>query len=304
LVVCLIFLSTVKENFLFSYGKNLNYRIKSLNKYVKKHKLYENNNKKLDIINQIYCINLIHNSKRRNYIKKQLIEQSIDIPFKFFQAIYGKYLQESTINNNTITYLYNRLNFDQKINLPKHNNSKNELGCLLSHLLVISEFIKSDQNYCLIVEDDVYFGIIPLWNINLKTVIEHAPLDWEIINLYSEISKNTKDTYIDSKQNQSWGTVAYIVNKNIKHTFNQYINITPQNISLNIPIKILDSIDADISADILFRNIFKSYSYKPDLFMPFNTNISSTLHDEHTNYFIELQNAILKRFDPLIKYIA
>lgn len=318
LIASFAVIATAKENFLFTYRKNLDYRIKQLTKYSKKHGLYRDNTQKLSILDKIYCINLVHNTSRKNFITKQLKEQHIDIPLQFFQAIYGKYLKKQETNNNSILYNYNRVNFMTSFDLPLHNNTDGELGCVLSHLLVISDFIKSNHNYALVVEDDVFFGMIPFWDTDIKTIVDSAPNNWEIINLYSEISnlprsqsklsrlsRSSSQTgiYIDSEKNISWGTVAYIVNKNIKHTFNKYVNITNDKFSLQLPNNILHSLDSDISADVLFRKIFNSYSYKPDLFMPSNISLNSTVHDEQTGHFINIQNQILKYYDPLIKYI-
>jgi GR25 family glycosyltransferase involved in LPS biosynthesis len=78
-----------------------------------------------------------------------------------------------------------------------------QVGCMLSHLNLIREFyLKYDEDYCLICEDDC--EIYNPHNINIYQIIDNAPCNWEKIRLsymldpctYNTMLR-TSDTYLN-----------------------------------------------------------------------------------------------------------
>ncbi|MBR1375743.1 MAG: glycosyltransferase family 25 protein [Cardiobacteriaceae bacterium] len=90
----------------------------------------------------IFVISLAKDEERRNQLKKQF--SSYD-EFNIIDAIEG-----------------NKLNIQEyfkylSASLEKYNVliSPNELGCTLSHIKAYEEFLRTDVEYCLILEDDI-----------------------------------------------------------------------------------------------------------------------------------------------------
>ena len=92
----------------------------------------------LDIRNiKIYVINMKSSVNRRNHIKKILRNYN----YEFVNAVNGKELHSNDFNNITSNSL--------------RELSRGEVGCFLSHKKVYKKFLNSNEDYCLILEDDI-----------------------------------------------------------------------------------------------------------------------------------------------------
>lgn len=151
IVIFIILIST------FIIGK---YKRKELEKF--------SNNRKNNDKYKFYLINLDQNKERLELIDKQSKREKLDIIR--FPAIFGKRLDESRlVREGTIT--------------PGHTLHKGELGCALSHILLLKKIYKTLRNdqYGVIFEDDV---IIPKDFITkLYKIVKNAPMGWEILYL-------------------------------------------------------------------------------------------------------------------------
>lgn len=105
-----------------------------------------------------YLINLEHRKDRLENATRQLKEQDISLDLHIFKAVNGKEMYEK-----------NNLIFDKIISprtryMLKHPDEASNhaqiltlgaIGCSLSHISVASEFLKTDEEYCLVLEDDI-----------------------------------------------------------------------------------------------------------------------------------------------------
>ena len=122
---------------------------------------------KLQGLPAIYWLNLDADTDRRFYMEEQ---------FKYWN-----------INNHTRISGYDAREDDAaeylKGRIPD-NVSQTELGCCMSHLKAIKHFYEeTDDEYCMILEDDVDFSIVRFWNFTWQEFFGLAPYDWDCLQL-------------------------------------------------------------------------------------------------------------------------
>ena len=203
----------------------------------------------------IYWINLDRSNDRRNNMLKML--SYLPIRNIRITAIDGKNSTDDMIYNNIITTNY--------------NGSKTEFACLLSHLNTIRLFSESDYNVALILEDDMTLEFAKYWIKDIKSIINEAPSDWDIIMLsyITHQSKSFIENYTYNNIN-IWGTGAYLINKKG---------------SINLMNKILENNKFNLHGmtptadDFIYNNII-TYTYKYPYFTYSDDN-DSIIHNSH-----------------------
>lgn len=153
----------------------------------------------------LYCILAINNLAR----EEQFLKLQKNLPkLKIFPAIIGKnltklqlkkYLKENVLDKMSISF-----------------SLVGEIGCFLSHLTVLKEFIKSKQEYCLVLEDDVALAK-NFKNLTLEALNE-CPANFDLLYLYAILEQKQAVGVIDDKKyvlkgGKFWGTLAYLVSK-------------------------------------------------------------------------------------------
>jgi GR25 family glycosyltransferase involved in LPS biosynthesis len=169
-----------------------------------------------DNINEIdYYV--IHISNKNELRSNNIINMSnkINNKINIFEAIKG-----SEINNV--------LDYDQNINFNFKYNHINEVGCYLSHLLLIKSLINSKYKYTIIFEDDFNIHNID-FNEEVNKILNKID-DFDILylgNLTDNHGLRYKDNiyYINPNENL-WGTHAYLINnKNATKIYNHLLNL-------------------------------------------------------------------------------
>ena len=122
---------------------------------------------KLKKLPSIYWLNLDSEDQRKIYMETQ---------FKYWE-----------IENHT------RISgFDGRVDdvcehlsgIAPDNMSTSEIGCCMSHLKAIKKFYQeTDDDYCLILEDDVSFDTVKYWNFSWKDFLSKLPYDWDCLQL-------------------------------------------------------------------------------------------------------------------------
>ena len=122
---------------------------------------------KLEGLPAIYWLNLDADTDRRFYMEEQ---------FKYWN-----------VNNHTRISGYDAREDDASEHLKGRipdNVSQTELGCCMSHLKAIKHFYEeTDDEYCMILEDDVDFSTVNCWNFTWQEFIGLAPYDWDCLQL-------------------------------------------------------------------------------------------------------------------------
>ena len=122
---------------------------------------------KLKGLPHIYWLNLDADTHRRDYMESQ---------FRYWE-----------IENHTRISGYDAREDDPSQHLKGRvpdNVSPAELGCCMSHLKAIKHFYEeTDDDYCLILEDDVNFDIVRFWNFTWKDFFGMIPYDWDCVQM-------------------------------------------------------------------------------------------------------------------------
>ena len=189
----------------------------------------------------IYYINLDRSTDRLKYLQRQM--EKYDIKATRISAVDGK--------NITISYTITGYN--------KYTNS--ELACTLSHIKAISSSYDNGDQIAVILEDDTGFGLLSQSTQSLQQIIDHAPPDWEYLNLCPLnpiVNTINLGLYISEKKINGFGTSAYVINR--KGMEKILSKIGDNNIDYNI------CRTPHLFSDALLPGLVNAYSYQPKLF--------------------------------------
>lgn len=207
-----------------------------------------NNNNNINI--EYYVIHLKRNEERIENIL--LNEKILNHKIIIFDAIDGKQM-------NDLPY------YDTKLINTFTNALPGELGCYLSHLMIIKN-IQINNNYTVIFEDDLQIVTNDL-NKSIIEIIDKLNDNFDII-YFGNTSNNCGEKYIDDihkidPNNHLWGTHGYIINnKNVKKI---YDNLLIMNEPYDVKLK-----------NLIDKQILKSYIINPPLVNQTSYIIGST----------------------------
>jgi hypothetical protein len=199
-----------------------------------------------------YIISLDHEVEKRDKLINELNKRGV-VPHHY-SAIYGKKLDKNL-------YPY---------------TPRGVLGCAMSHVGVAQEFLKTEYNYCLILEDDA----VPLFDEaeDLNQVVREAPPDMDSLLLYcmmycfdKMVAKTMKTKYYKSSFPVSGA--AYILSRR----------------GAEIQSKIKPYFHIDFLRQQSNMNI---YSIEPAMF-----NSPTSSDTSHTRSSINLDMLKVKKFD-------
>jgi glycosyl transferase family 25 len=210
-----------------------------------------------------YIINL---EKDKDRIKKitELLKDS-KLNYIRFDAIYGKNIEENVIDNK----------FSYACKTFLCNNGI--MGCALSHYTLWTTLLKEEDEYFLILEDDIeYINFNKLYNLinNLNK------FDWDIINLHNifplNISSINKIDDIEIVNNAIPTTLCgYIINKNGLNKVIKYFKNNKINWHIDVNVSMLKYIDN-----------LKFYSVKESIVKPSINDSSINSTDDNLSKII------------------
>jgi len=230
----------------------------------------------------IYFINMERSKDRLKYMMKQINLYKIQ-NINRIEAVDGSQIRnkynDSYIFSNGETLHFNIRNFT--------DYSMGELGCVLSHLNAIKCSYDRGDEYCLILEDDIYLGLIMLWEKTLCDVINNAPNNWGILQLFSG-NTHVKNINEYKMWNNYWGMQAYIMNREgMKKIVDTVFHGNTIIINKSIPTK-------KIYSDCLIYSIINNSELKAHttkaLFVPTSNKIESTIHKSHNTWHVDSAN--------------
>ena len=155
------------------------------------------------------------NNKYANIIKN---EKKLKKPINIYDAVIGK-----NIDMNNLSAI------DSNINFNFNYNYIGEVGCYLSHMLLIKSLINSNSKYSVIFEDDLNILDDNL-NEKINEIINKLDDNFDIIYLgnlnNNHYERITDNIYTINKSDFLWGTHAYIINnKNASKIYKSLLNI-------------------------------------------------------------------------------
>jgi hypothetical protein len=112
---------------------------------------------------------------------------------------------------------YDEFNKDHGLLNPTLDFKYGELGVWASNLLAMKNFLNTDYDYLMLMEDDINFsaGFTPL----LKQYMSELPKDWDLFSYFCHTNQNSR--YTGNLQEglnivpayQDWSMLCYVVNK-------------------------------------------------------------------------------------------
>ena len=235
---------------------------------------------------KVYIVNLKHSTERRKNILSELKKQNIK-NFQIIDAIDGKKLQDKDLKNFTCSS-------DKKYNSLGQKLTLSQIGCALSHIKIYKDFIKSDESYALILEDDAIF--LDNFSYSLqKFIIKNFKYKKQIF-LLSELKEfvkkpiDTMKNYEVVKVTNAFFTHAYLINKEAAKSIMKF----------NFPIK-------TVADNFVYFKIYCGVNLvglNPFLIDQDKKNFGTTIDLWQENqkkflilrFFYKLKNKILKRF--------
>lgn len=190
----------------------------------------------------IHCINLEKDKDRWNFIKKQCDILGLNV--NRFNAI-------DTTTLSKVKKYKNNFSNDTWLNiLNAHSTGKRKyhsdltfgaIGCYLSHTTLWNNLLSSNDDFYLILEDDIRLPIN--FNSEFKKVLDNQPKDWDIIFLgYKEFDPIPYNKMFN-KMNAFWGMYGMMVNKRfvqkvknkmfpIKYQIDSFIRLNSKDLNL------------------------------------------------------------------------
>lgn len=234
----------------------------------------------LDGIDCIYWINLDRSIDRRKHMEEMFMDPVFS----------GKPIKRISAEDGTSIVLRD------KIMMKNKKNTNLEYACLVSHLNTIKIFSETEYDIALIFEDDVTLEFKQFWKKSLKTIIDDAPSDWEIIQLcYITKQVLTYDYTLNNYKKNKYGDIASMAAYIIKNSSaKKFIHDTydPETEGY----KLLDYHTHE--ADHYIYKCLRTYTYKYPYFI-YPTDNDSTLHPEDLNSHIKSKLKLIHMYESI-----
>ena len=122
---------------------------------------------KLHGIGPIYCLNLDGQPERWEYMQSQ---------FKYWN------IEDKVTRISAYDCREDDLSDIIKGRYPTMMAS-GEVGCTTSHLKAMKEFLKTDEPYAIMMEDDCDLDLVKYWNFTWDDFFAHIPYDWDVVQI-------------------------------------------------------------------------------------------------------------------------
>jgi len=224
---------------------------------------------KLKGLPAIYWLNLDADENRRFYMEEQ---------FKYWQ-----------VENHTRIAGYDAREDDVSEHLKGRipdNVTQAELGCCMSHLKAIKHFYEeTDDEYCMILEDDVDFSTVKYWNFSWHEFVGLLPYDWDCIQM-TTITTGDIHVKLHLKFINDFSAAAYLISRHhaakiIKH------HIRGDKYKLDNGVQ-----PRAVSEDVVLES---GKTFSIPLFL-YNLQFGSTIHQEHIGVFHQGPHAALTNY--------
>ena len=211
---------------------------------------------KLKKFPRVYWINLDSNTDRREYMEKQFsyweIDNHVRIP-GYDGGSVKKFLSGT---------------YPERVTM-------NEIGCCMSHLQAIKTFYEdTDDEYCMIVEDDVDFSTANFWNFTWQEFANNLPLYWDCMQL-TTICTGDIHIRMHLKFINDFSAACYLITR---HHAEKII----KNHIRGIRFKLDNGVKPrPVSEDLIFES---GRAFTFPIFL-YNIGFESNIHQEHIDTF-------------------
>jgi len=213
---------------------------------------------KLQGLPHVYWLNLDADTQRRDYMESMFSYWEIE-------------------NHTRISGFDGRVDDPSEFlkgKVPENVNSS-ELGCCMSHLKAVKHFYEeTDDEYCLILEDDAVLDIARYWNFTWREFVGLLPYDWDCIQL-TTITTGDIHVRLHLKFINDFSAAAYLISRHHAAKLMKH-HIRGDKYKLDQGVK-----PRAVSEDTILET---GKTYSIPLFL-YNLNFSSTIHQEHITVF-------------------
>jgi GR25 family glycosyltransferase involved in LPS biosynthesis len=105
------------------------------------------------------------------------------------------------------------------VELPSEmKQSSGEIGCSLSHLRAAEMALELDDDYVMVMEDDIHLTFYGSWRTTVKEIVSQAPADWQVLQLTINNVRVLRtllglgSSFVPWRKNH-WSTGAYLINR-------------------------------------------------------------------------------------------
>ena len=224
---------------------------------------------KLKGLPSIYWLNLDADENRRFYMEEQFKYWEI----KNHTRIAGYDAREDDVSE----YLKGRI--PDNVNQP-------ELGCCMSHLKAIKHFYEeTDDEYCMILEDDVDFSTVKCWNFSWHEFVGLLPYDWDCIQM-TTITTGDIHIKLHLKFINDFSAAAYLISRHHAAKIMKH-HIRGNKYKLDNGVR-----PRAVSEDVVLES---GKTFSIPLFL-YNLDFGSTIHQDHIGVFHQGPHAALTNF--------
>ena len=212
---------------------------------------------KLKGIGPIYCINIDGQPERWEYMENQ---------FKYWEIANYTRISAYDGREDDLSDIITGRYPDQM--------SSGEIGCTTSHLKAMKEFLKTDEPYAIMMEDDCSLELVQSWNFGWQDFYAHLPYDWDVVQI-AVICTGDLHVRLHKRFVNDFSTACYMITRHhaeklIKHHVrkNKY--------------KLDNGVKPRPVADDLIYNSGNTYTMPIFIFQP---KVGSSIHPEHIDVF-------------------
>ena len=223
---------------------------------------------KLEGFGPVYCINLDDHVERWEYMQDQ---------FEYWN-----------IKNYTRISAYDGREDDLSDILTGRypdNMLSGEVGCTTSHLKAMKEFLKTDEPYAIMMEDDCDLDLVKFWNFSWRDFIAHLPFDWDVVQL-AIICTGDLHVHLHKRFVNDFSTACYIITRYHAEKLVRY-HCRGDKYKLDMGVK------PRPVADDLIYNCGNTFAIP--LFM-YKIQLGSSIHPEHVEVFHKQNHHALWNF--------
>ena len=212
---------------------------------------------KLKNIGHIYCINLDEQPERWEYMENQ---------FKYWEI--KDYTRISAYDGRE-----DDLSDIIKGRYPTMMLS-GEVGCTTSHLKAMKEFLKTDEPYAIMMEDDCDLELIKYWNFAWDDFYAHIPYDWDVVQI-AIICTGDLHVKLHKRFVNDFSTACYL---NTRHHAEKLVRLHCRGDKY----KLDQGMKPRPVADDLIYNSGNTYAIP---MLMYKVELGSSIHPEHVEVF-------------------
>jgi GR25 family glycosyltransferase involved in LPS biosynthesis len=169
---------------------------------------------------KVFYINLDRRPEKNVHIQKELSKIGWNGPVERISAVDGRQLEEKTIKKYFTQQAIEQANTKYDKFIPGYYMTKGGMGCALSHRNIFLKIMQENNDYVLVLEDDIIFAndFMQTWNHYSKSL----PKNFDLVYVGYHESELTTFITVNSEFSKPsgvvFGTFGMVIHKKIVPT--------------------------------------------------------------------------------------